>query len=316
MPGRSIVSLLSALPKSIELRHLRCFAVAAEHGSFRRAAAALSIQESSISRHIRDLEDTVGVSLFQRHSAGVILTAAGERFLPSVRRAIRALVEGTKDIEVIGRGCEGVVKVGIFSSLASGFLTDLFRAYDMRHRGVRMDFIDGASEDHISAIRQLTLDVAFITGGADLPQFETALLWSERVFVALPENHVLVSKDEVSWTDLCNATFIVSHVAPGQEIYDFLVTRLTDIGRRPEIHSQSVGRDNLLPLVAIGRGLTLTSESTTAANFPGVAYRPVSGESLPFRAVWSPCNDNPAFRRLLGMARAMSKSLKPSGIGG
>jgi hypothetical protein len=60
-------------------------------------------------------------------------------------------------------------------------------------------------------------------------------------------------------------------------------------------------------LVAMGQGLTLTSEATTAAHFPGVVYRPLGEEILPFCAIWSPQNDNPALRRLLSLARTMSR---------
>ena len=81
---------------------------------------------------------------------------------------------------------------------------------------------------------------------------------------------------------------------------------LADLGRHPEIQVQSVGRDNLLPLVAIGQGLTLVSEAMTVAALPGITYRPIAGEMLPFSAVWSPANDNPSFRRLLSMAKAAS----------
>lgn len=60
--------MASLLTPSIELRHLRYFVAAAEHGSFRKAGGALEVKESSISRSVRDLEDEIGVSLFIRHS--------------------------------------------------------------------------------------------------------------------------------------------------------------------------------------------------------------------------------------------------------
>ena len=54
-----------------EIRHLRYFVTAAEHGSFRKASQTLGIQESAVSRRIRDLEDHLGASLFQRQASGV-----------------------------------------------------------------------------------------------------------------------------------------------------------------------------------------------------------------------------------------------------
>ncbi len=63
---------------TIRLRQLRHFLAAADQGSFRKAAIALAINESSVSRQIRDLEDELGASLFIRHSGGVRLTVAGQ----------------------------------------------------------------------------------------------------------------------------------------------------------------------------------------------------------------------------------------------
>jgi hypothetical protein len=70
-----------------------------------------------------------------------------------------------------------------------------------------------------------------------------------------------------------------------------------------------VGRETSMQLVALGLGVTLTSEATTANSFPGVEFRPIAGDTdaIPFSGVWSPKNDNPAFRRFLSLARVLSK---------
>ena len=295
-------------PRLIELYHLRYFVAAAEHGSFRKAGTALNIQESTISRRVRDLEDRLGASLFHRHAGGVRLTHAGERFLRRARQAIRTIGEGMDDVASAGRSEDGRVRIGIFSSIASGFLAELLQAYGRRHARVRIELIDGNPAEHVAAIRQLRLDVAFLTGTRDWPDCDRVHLWSERVFAVLSADHRLVTREELSWRDLAGEAFIVSEAPPGQEIHDHLVRCLAELGRHPEIQVQSVGRDNLLPLVALGRGLTLVSEAMTVAQFPGITYRPIAGEVLPFSAVWSPRNDNPAFRRLLSLARTMARS--------
>lgn len=65
------------IAEELRLCHLRYFVAAANHGSFRRASAALDIQESMISRAVRYLEDRLGASLSHRHNGGVALTVAG-----------------------------------------------------------------------------------------------------------------------------------------------------------------------------------------------------------------------------------------------
>ena len=171
---------------SIKLRQLRYFLAAAEHGSFRKARVALAVQESSISRSIRDLEDQLGVSLFQRHSGGVLLTLAGQRFSHQARVAMQHLGEGAKDVGAIGRSDSGHIQVGIFSPLASGFLCNLFQAYDADRPGVRVDFSDGLPSEHVAAVRLNQLDVAFITRTAEYVGFESTLLWSDRSSLCCP----------------------------------------------------------------------------------------------------------------------------------
>lgn len=270
----------------------------------------LEIQESVISRRIRELEDEIGVALFVRHHSGVQLTQAGRKFLPRARRALCQIGYATRDAASFGRGEKGVVRIGIFSSLASGFLPDLLRAFVAANPAIRPDLIEGGHSGHIAAIQRHQLDIAFLTGEPTAHGCDVAHMWNEQVFVVLPTDHELASKREISWEDLRNRHFLVSETDPGPEIQDYLVKHLADLGYRPAVERHGVGRDNLMHLVAIGQGLTLTSEATIAARFPGVVYRRLSSEILPFCAIWSPRNDNPALRRLLSLAKVMSRRLK------
>ena len=291
---------------AIELRHLRYVVAAAECGSFRRAAKSLNVQESAISRRIRDTEDETGAAFFIRTSSGVILTQAGKKFVAHARQVLMHISYATADVGSIGRGEEGTVRVGIFSSLASGFLAELLHSFCATHSDVRTDIIEGAPSDHIAAIQQHTLDVAFVTGVPCLLDCDVKQFWTERVYVVLPKTHPLVARKSIQWSDLHNQRFVVSEIDPGPEIHDFLVKHLAGLGVHPAIERCCVGRDTLMHIVSLGRGLTLTSEATIATRFPGVIYKRLCGELLPFSAVWSPRNDNPAFRRLLSMAHAMS----------
>lgn len=292
----------------IELRHLRYFVAAAEHGSFRKAANELGRSQAAISRCISDLEDKIGASLFHRHTWGVSPTYAGQRFLHRARKAIRAVCEGACDVGAVGRGEKGCVRIGVCSSIASGFLRELLRTYVDGYGNVRIELVDGSPNEQVAAVRQLRLDVAFIAGTREWTNCERTPLWSERIFVALSERHDLAVCEEVSWQDLSVESFVVTEVAPGQEIHDHLVRELTGLGQQPDIRVQSVSRDNLLPLVALGRQVTLVSEAMTVARFPGVAYLPIAGDVIPFSAIWSSRNDNPPFRRFLAMAITASKA--------
>lgn len=298
----------------VQIRHIHFVIAAAECGSFRRAALALGVQESAISRRIRELEERLGATIFVRSSCGVRLTHAGTQFVERGRKALAEIGRAKAEVGAIGRGEGGHVKIGIFSSLASGFLADLIHSFGESYGAVRLTFADGNPAEHAAAIRRHQLDVAFVTGTAKWQGCDSLHLWSERIYAVLPSSHRFADVPQITFKDIESEFFIVSESAPGQEIYDFLMKRLADLGHHPEIEQQAVGRDNLMHLVALGCGLTITSEATTAAQFPGVVFRPIAGEILPFSAIWSQHNDNPAFRNLLDLARSMANLDKKAEI--
>ena len=74
---------------AIQIRHINYVIAAADHGSFRRAAAAWAFKNSAISRRIRELEERLGTAFFIRSPSGVMLTHAGKQFVQRGRKAIR-----------------------------------------------------------------------------------------------------------------------------------------------------------------------------------------------------------------------------------
>lgn len=290
-----------------ELRHLRYVIATAELGGIRRAARRLGVDPGAVSRRIRDLESEIGVALFIRGQGGVTLTFAGERFLQRARKALFQASHAAQDAGAIGQGQQGIIRIGVISSLASGFLPELVESYKAEHAGVRLEYIEAGPEEHVPAVQQHRLDVAFLTGEPIAEGCDFAHLWNERVFVAMSDRHELAGEQEIAWNALQGRRFVVSEVQPGPEIAEYLVKHLSALGHSPAIDRQAVYRDNLMQIVAGGHHLTLTSEATIATQFSGVVYRPLVGEILPFCAVWSPRNDNPAFRRLLSLAKVLSK---------
>jgi DNA-binding transcriptional LysR family regulator len=152
---------------------------AAEHGSFRAAAIALGVRASAISRRIRDLEDEIGVALFVRHQGGVSLTYAGQRFFNRTQKALNQISYAAKDAGAARRGEQGALQIGIFASLASGFLAELLQAYVARNPGIRPNVIEGDAALHIAAVQQHRIDIAFLSGHPTVPSCDVAHLWNE-----------------------------------------------------------------------------------------------------------------------------------------
>ena len=298
---------------SLENANLRCFIVAANRRSFREAATVLRVRQSSVSRAISRLEDELGVSLFVRHRSGARLTAAGERFLSAVLPACEQLETAQRTAAAAGRAETGIVQVGVLTSLAGGFLRSLLHGYRKLNPGVEIDVHDGSRDSHLAAIQKHALDVAFLTGTERAPYCECAEIWRERVHVALWKDHHLAGRHCLDWDDLRKERFIVSRFAPGMEVQNYIVRRASTCGVRPNIEIKNAGRETLMNLVSLGQGITLVSAAWASAGLPDLVLRPLSDahDVIPFSAVWSAQNDNPALRRLLSIAHMMSGHARP-----
>jgi DNA-binding transcriptional LysR family regulator len=101
-------------------------------------------------------------------------------------------------------------------------------------------------------------------------------------------------------------------------MHDHLITRLAQMGYNPSVQRFDVGRETLMHLVALGLGVSLTSEAMVATQFPEVTFRPIAGDGakIPFSAVWLPTNDNPAFRRFLSLVRSLAKRWGQEAVSG
>ena len=277
-----------------------------EYLSFRRVATVLGVRQSAVSRRVRELEDELGVSLFERHHAGVRVTNAGVRFLREAREALLQLDHAVKTATAAGSGTIGRLSIGVLSSMARGYLRELIQVYCSQHPDVVVQILEGASADISEAVRKRQLDVAFLMNTTDAKGCDTLPLWTERIVVVLPENHALCGKKEIEWTDLRNEHLIVRQAEHDPALCDRVTKRLADRNHRPSVRKHNVGRETLMNLVAMGLGVGLTSEATIATPFPKVVFRPIAGDDdlLQFSAVWLPHNDNPALRRFLSLARA------------
>lgn len=297
----------------MELRDLRYFVAVAEASGVRRAAVNLGVRQSIVSRRVRDLEDDLGVSLFERHRAGVRLTYAGTRFLGDLRSILARLDAAVRSVAAAGTAGEGRLKIGVVASFSTSFLNRLLRQFMAAHPNVDLDIAEGFPGEHIGSIQSRTLDVAFVTGNPTVPGCDVETLWSDPILAALPSDHPLTASRALDLQNAATERFVVSHSAPGPEIHDFIVKRLSDLGHSPRVDAFEVGREGLMSMVGLNFGITLVSGAEAGVSYPGVRMVPLLGETLPFSAVWSPDNDNPALRRFLSAARVLAGKSRANG---
>lgn len=294
----------------MDLISLRYALRALEHQSFRAAARALGIKQSMLSRRVRALEDEIGVSLFERHHGGVRPTAAGREFLTQAGAALDGLDYAVGRANTAGRAETGTLRIGFDHSLASGQLRDIVVDYRALWPGVRLEFLEAGSKAQVAALRERQIDVGFVFGAEQIADLEQESVWAERGFVALSENHVLASRNEIALADLQGETFVMRAGSDGSGAVGWLVEHRKTDASAGAATTYAISRESLLALVGLGFGATIVAECATGIGIPGIVYRPIKepGIVIPFRMVWFAGNDNPALRRFLSHVRAQVAS--------
>jgi DNA-binding transcriptional LysR family regulator len=301
---------------SIDLRNLSYFAAVAETQSFREGAEVLRVRQPTVSRQVRDLEDALGVDLFERRPGeGVRLTPAGRAFLPKAQKLLADFDRACAEAGRAGRAESGTLGVAFTTSLTGGHLHALLGTFHRKHPEVAVSLLEGNATDQLLALKDRGCDIIFLAGTFEAPGAEHETLWIERVHVALPVGHRLADAVFVSWEDLEPETVLTRSHASGPGIDRWLAGRLAPNGLLPRLVMQSVARENLIGLVAAGFGVTILAASATGITYPGVVFRPLRDEtaSLAVTAAWLPGNPNPALRRLLGLAREMARAAQSHG---
>jgi DNA-binding transcriptional LysR family regulator len=110
---------------AMERRHLRCFLAVAEELHFARAAERLHIEQSPLSRAIKELEEDLGVRLFERSTRSTKLTHAGYIFLEHVTRVFAVINQASAGAKAVAAGHHGQLSIALSDSISQGRLTAL-----------------------------------------------------------------------------------------------------------------------------------------------------------------------------------------------
>lgn len=291
--------------RAIDLQQLRLAVAACDYGSFRRAADALSIKHTVLSRSISQLEYLVGTSLFERSSGGIKPTSAG-RVVLRIGRLILEQVDALVDTgRSSGRGEVGHLALGFCTSISTGNLRATLGELKTQLPRIELVTIERSRLRLMTALRSGTIDVVIIPGRLASKDTKTLPLWSERILVSLPQDHRLATRDMVYWTDLRSETVLLSQYDPGQELEELLISKLALPEDRPRIERHDVSRGIIKSLTSMGMGVSLVMESDIGAKFAGLTYRELQDGRGPsrigFYAHWREDNENPALKRFLDL---------------
>jgi len=178
----------------IELRHLRYFIAVAEELNFRRAAERVHIDQTPLSRTIRDLEDQIGVQLFVRAPRKLHLTPAGVRLLKEARKVFIRIERTHRAVRETDARFRAPLRIGVADGIAQPKLSECLIRWRMVAPEIPVELTEMRASELADALQREELDVGFSFGLPDDDTIAQLPAWSYPVMALLPRGHELASQ--------------------------------------------------------------------------------------------------------------------------
>jgi len=243
----------------MDLKQLRCAVAVANEMHFGRAAARLDMMPAALGRAVRQLEDGLGLQIFERTTRSVVITTEGLRLL----KEARALLEQADAAEVrwrkLGRKGGKVLRLGAIDTAATVLVPRLLQAVHAVHPDLRIQLVEERSIKLIPQLLAGKLDLALVRPG--LKPFHRRLrghlLLYESPVVVLPPGHPLLSRQSVQVQELADTPLIVPDRRSRPHSHDLVLALFEQEGIEPRIIQNADEKQTMLNMVAAGIGAAI-----------------------------------------------------------
>jgi DNA-binding transcriptional LysR family regulator len=275
----------AAWVQRMELRQLRYFATTAELLNFTRAAERLRVAQPALSRQIRNLEHELGVSLLERDSRRVALTAAGHLFLQDIREILEQIEGAEARIKRFQREARQTVKLGFAPSLVGDQLPAIIHSLAETHPNLEIALHDLSNADMLTGIRDRELDAALLPASA-VPRsefFAVCPLHEIHHAVVFPKGHRLSALKRVPVAELSRENLIAYDRRHYPDYWN-LLREIYGAASLPLIASAEVdGGGSLLASVQAGQGVAIVASTLQLTAPAAVEFRPLHPTGATFR---------------------------------
>ncbi|MBJ8710304.1 LysR family transcriptional regulator [Citrobacter sp. BNK-39] len=264
---------------SLDIRLLRYFSVVAEENNMSRAAQRLFMSQPPLSRHIRQLEERLGVTLFVRHTRGLTLTEDGLRVLEIVRPLLALQDKTWAALGQLAKTGEQSLRLGLSTAFEQGVFTALESRLNMRVQ--KLHIVRHGSPELVRQVRRGKLDAALVALPLETPGLTVMQLgWQEPMIAALPAIWPEASLPSLSLTTLNHRPLFWFKRERNPAFFDYTRHIFRRAGYSPACIEEPLEHDVLLARIAQGDGLSLIPASFSAIQRQGVIFLPLTDTEL------------------------------------
>lgn len=262
----------------MELRHLRCFIAVAEELHFARAAERLHIEQSPLSRAIKELEEELGVQLFVRTTRSTRITLAGELFLEHVQRALASLEQARESVQSVANGFQGQLRVALSDGITPSRLPTLLARCREEDPEVEIRLFEVPLAQQVKGLYDDLYDAGFSMADAVGDGIIVEAVWEDQLMVAVPARHPVLEYRKIPLEEVLRYPLVLGDpaVCEGHARQVDRVLRGQD--REPLLAQRVASFDVMMALVSAGLALGLAGAAHIASTRePGVVARQLAG---------------------------------------
>jgi DNA-binding transcriptional LysR family regulator len=265
----------------VELRHMRRFLAVAEELHFARAAERLHIEQSPLSRAIKELESDLGAQLFERTTRSTRLTWAGQVFLEDVHRVFAALDQARVNVKAAASGYHGTLRIAVSDGIVPSRLAALLAQCRAEEPEVETRLFQTPFAQQVKGLRSDLYDVGFAQSNEVGDGILAEPVWHDPLVAAVPARHPLLIHKRIPLEDVLRYPLVLCHPEACEGCARQIERVLRTVDAEPIVIDRVTTRDMLITLVAAGYGIGLIS-ATHIDDFrhPEVVVRPLAGRAV------------------------------------
>ncbi|OGA60181.1 MAG: D-alanyl-D-alanine endopeptidase, partial [Burkholderiales bacterium RIFCSPHIGHO2_01_FULL_64_960] len=195
----------------MELRHLRYFIAVAEELHFARAAERLHIEQSPLSRAIKDLEYDLGVQLFERTTRSTRLTWAGQVFLDEARRVLSTLEQAKASAKAAATGYRGTLRIALSDGIAPPRLAALLAQNREEEPEVEIRLFETTLAQQLKGLCSGLYDAGFAHAAEVGEDIIAEPVWTDPLVIAVPARHPLLAHKRIPLEELIRYPLVLCH---------------------------------------------------------------------------------------------------------